>query len=76
MLRVGWGSLRVLTELRLSALGPLRSPDGAPAVQGCPDRSARLGPRTWVESKESSPNTNTAYQPNIKSRPNIDIPRI
>ena len=32
--------------------------------------------RTWVENKESSPNTNTGYQPNIRSCPNIDIPRI
>ena len=31
---------------------------------------------TWVENKESSPNTNTGYQSNIKSCPNIDIPRI
>ena len=30
----------------------------------------------WVENKESSPNTDTGYQPNIKSFPNIDIPRI
>ena len=32
--------------------------------------------RTWVENEESSPNTNTGYQPNLKSCPNIDIPRI
>ena len=38
-----------------------------------PRRSAR---RVWVENKDSSPNTNTGYQPNIKSCPNIDIPWI
>ena len=31
---------------------------------------------TCVENKESGPNTNTGYQPNIKSYPNIDILRI
>lgn len=31
---------------------------------------------TWVENKESNPNTNTGYQRNIRSCPNIDIPRI
>ena len=30
----------------------------------------------WVENEGSDPNTNTGSQPNIKSYPNIDIPRI
>ena len=35
-----------------------------------------VGALRWVENKESSPNTNTVYQPNIKYCPNIDIQRI
>ena len=31
------------------------------------------GSRTWVQNKESDPNTNTGYQPNLKSCLNIKV---
>ena len=43
----------------------------AQAYRPSPQESVR-----WVEKKESSPNTDTGNQPNIKSCPNIDSPRI
>ena len=79
LMRVG------LRPLRSGEREPQRSGEREPQRCGL-FRRGGLGPRrpraqrairiTWGDNKESSPNTNTGYQPNIKSCPNIDIPRI